>query len=275
MPDLTLLVHTEQGYGDSIQFVRFLKKARERSKAQIVLEGPLALLSLLRTVAGADQVIRAGDALPPIAAEIPLPSLPGVLGIELSDLPLDIPYLTVPESSQSTWRERMADFAAGSGSRDRAKALKVGFAWAGNPAQDQNAVRSCRLSHFARLASIPGVAWYALQKDADERALESEWPADSRAIALGPKCSDFTDTAAAICELDLVISVDTAVAHLAGALGRPIWTLLSHTPDWRWQLDRAASAWYPTMRLFRQPRWGDWDAVFAGVAAALKSTPHI
>jgi ADP-heptose:LPS heptosyltransferase len=126
------------------------------------------------------------------------------------------------------------------------------------------------LSHFARLASIAGVAWYALQKDADEQAVESEWAADSRVVALGPMLDDFTDTAAAICELDLVISVDTSVAHLAGALGRPVWTLLSHTPDWRWQLDRADSAWYPTMRLFRQPRWGDWDAVLASVAAALK-----
>ena len=272
MPGLTLFVHTEQGYGDTIQFARFLHAARERSQAKIVLEGPAALLPLLRTVAGVDEVICAGAMPPPIAAEIPLPSLPGVLQIELGDLPLDVPYLTIPESFHSTWHERMARFAARSGAH-QSNALKVGFVWAGNPAQEQNVVRSCRLSHFARLASTPGIAWYSLQKDADDRVIASEWPASGGIVALGPLLGEFADTAAAIGELDLVISVDTSVAHLAGALGRPVWTLLSHTPDWRWQLDRTDSAWYPTMRLFRQPRWGDWEAVFASVAEALSSFP--
>jgi hypothetical protein len=146
----------------------------------------------------------------------------------------------------------------------------VGFVWAGNAAQEQDIVRSCPLASFAGLAAIPGIAWFSLQKEADETALRSAWPADSRVFALGPALADFADTAAAICELDLVITVDTAVAHLAGALGRPTWTLLAHTPDWRWQLDRLDSAWYPTMRLFRQPRWGDWASVFTAVAAALR-----
>src|SRR5207244_615935 len=150
------------------------------------------------------------------------------------------------------------------------KVLKVGFAWTGNPTQQQNVVRSCPLLSFAALAAVPGVAWYSLQKEADEPALRSAWPRHSRIVALGPMLNDFADTAAAIGELDLVITVDTCVAHLAGALGHPTWTLLSHTPDWRWQLDRTDSGWYPTMRLFRQPRWGDWDSVFAAVAVALR-----
>ena len=148
--------------------------------------------------------------------------------------------------------------------------MKVGFAWSGNPAQGQNGIRSCPLAVFARLASVPGIAWYSLQKEANQTLLSSAWPARSRVVALGPMLNDFADTAAAICELDLVISVDTSVAHLTGALGRAGWVLLSHTPDWRWQLDRTDSAWYPSLRLFRQPRWGDWDAVVDAVGAALR-----
>jgi ADP-heptose:LPS heptosyltransferase len=148
--------------------------------------------------------------------------------------------------------------------------LKVGFVWAGNPAQQQNIIRSCPLSCFAALAEIPGVGWYCLQKNADEPELRRQWPAASPFAALGPMLHDFADTAAAACELDLVITVDTSVAHLAGALGRPTWTLLSHTPDWRWGLEGMASAWYPTMRLFRQLDWGNWQAVFEEVARALR-----
>ncbi len=270
MPEQTLLVHTEQGYGDTIQFVRFLEMARRRSQAKIVLEGPAALLPVLRDVAGADQVMRAGHALPAVDAEISLPSLPGVLGIGLGDLlPGPVPYLTVADSSRATWRERLAllDQQAG---RHATQTLKVGFVWAGNPAQQQNVVRSCPLANFAALATVPGVTWYSLQKEAEAAQLRSAWPAANPIVALGPMLHDFADTAAAICELDLIITVDTSVAHLAGALGRPTWVLLSHTPDWRWQLGRGDSAWYPTMRLFRQPQWGDWGAVFTDLAAELR-----
>lgn len=265
----TLLAHTEQGYGDTIQFVRFLKLARDRSQAKIVLEGPAALLPLLRGVAGADEVIRAGTPLPPIDAEISLPSLPGVLGIEIDDLAGPVPYLRVPEASRAVWRERLALLDQKTGRQDNT-GLKVGFVWSGNPEQQQNVVRSCPLAHFAALATIKGISWYSLQKEADEAQLRAAWSADNPVVALGPLCDDFADTAAAICELDLIITVDTSVAHLAGALGRPTWTLLSHTPDWRWQLDRRDSAWYPTMRLFRQPQWGDWTAVFEEVVEELK-----
>ena len=270
IPGKTLLVHSEQGYGDTILFARFVNEARDRSGAHVVLEGPAALLPLLRGIAGADDVIRSASEVPAIDAEIPLPSLPGILGTELGNLPREVPYLAVPEARRDAWRERMALLAQNEGSAGRTGALSVGFVWAGNAAQEQDIVRSFPLENFAALAAIPGIAWFSLQKEADETVLRSAWPAGSRIVALGPALADFADTAAAICELDLVITVDTAVAHLAGALGRPTWTLLAHTPDWRWQLDRTESAWYPTMRLFRQPRWGDWDAVFAAVAAALR-----
>jgi len=269
IPGQTLLVHAEQGYGDAIQFARFLKKAKERSGAQIILEGPAALLPLLRGVAGADEVLRTGTALPRIDAEIPLSSLPGALGIGPADLPLAIPYLEAPESCRRSWHERLALLARVAAPHET-DILKVGFSWSGNPAQRQNNIRSCPPAAFASLAPIPGVAWYSLQKEADQTMLSSTWPADTQVVALGPMLNDFADTAATICELDLVISVDTSVAHLTGALGRPGWILLAHTPDWRWQLDRTDSAWYPSLRLFRQPRWGDWHAVFDSVAAALR-----
>jgi ADP-heptose:LPS heptosyltransferase len=171
-----------------------------------------------------------------------------------------------PETYQAAWRSRIED----TGTATRNQPLRIGIVWTGNPGQDLNIQRSCDLGHFARLAAVPGTAWYCLQKEADDERVSSAWPADSQITALGPMLHDFADTAAVIQALDLVISVDTSVAHLAGALGRPAWVLLSHTPDWRWQLDRSDSAWYPTMRLFRQPRWGDWDAVFELVEAALR-----
>ena len=270
IPGQTLLVHAEQGYGDAIQFVRFLNKAKQRSGAQIILEGPAALLPLFRGIAGADEVLRAGTALPHIDAEIPLSSLPGALGIGLSDLTPAIPYLEAPESCRRNWHERLAMLVQTRRTLHASDLLKVGFCWSGNPVQHQNIVRSCPLAAFAGLAPIPGIAWYSLQKEADQALLYSAWPDDARVEALGPMLNDFADTAAAICELDLVISVDTSVAHLTGALGHSGWTLLSHTPDWRWQLDRADSAWYPTLRLFRQPRWGDWKAVFESVGTALR-----
>jgi hypothetical protein len=274
-----LLVHTEQGYGDTILFSRFLKRAQEHSQAKIILEGPVALLPLLSGISGADQVLRYGTSLPAIDAEISLPSLPGALGIELGDLPLEVSYLEIPEASRVAWRERMKSQAAADKPQDaagnstgplRSGPLRVGIVWAGNPGQELNAIRSCSPSDFAQLAAIPGIAWYSLQKEADDEVLQVVWPAINRITALGPALHDFADTAAAIGQLDLVISVDTAVAHLSGALGHTTWTLLSHTPDWRWQLDRADTAWYPTMRLFRQARWGDWQAVFDSVATALQ-----
>jgi Flp pilus assembly protein TadD len=270
----TLLVHTEQGYGDTILFARFLKRARERSQAQIVLEVPKALLPLLSGVSGTDLVIPFGATPPHVDAEIALPSLPGALGIELGDLPLEVNYLRVPESSRVEWSNRMQSLTGAGELPDslinQIEPFRVGIVWAGNSGQELNAIRSCSLSHFASLVSIPGIAWYSLQKEADDVTLYAAWPAGARITALGPLLHDFADTAAAIERLDLVISVDTSVAHLSGALGQTTWTLLSHTPDWRWQLDRTDSAWYPTMRLFRQPRWGDWQAVFESVAMALR-----
>src|SRR5262249_9272375 len=160
-----------------------------------------------------------------IDAEIPLASLPGILGIELADLPLEKSYLEAPESCRRMWHERLA--LLGGAAPQNSDALTVGIVWSGNGAQQQNVIRSCPPEAFARLATVPGIAWYSLQKEADQALLNSVWLGDIRTTALGPLLNDFADTAAAICELDLVISVDTSIAHLTGALGRPGWILLS------------------------------------------------
>lgn len=272
IPGRTLLVYADQGFGDTIQFARFLARAHERSQARVVLEAPATLLPLVRGLPGADEVLCMGSTLPEIDFEIPLPSLPGVLQIGAEGLVIDAPYLTIPESSRRLWQERMSLLTAGSDPGSAERNLRIGIVWRGNPAQQEDAVRSCPLSNFAQLAtSNPDILWCSLQKEADPALLQAAWPAGSRIEALGPLLSDFADTAAALCELDLLITIDTSIAHLAGALGRPVWTLLAHTPDWRWQLDGSDSPWYPSMRLFRQPRWGNWAEMFAEVAAALEN----
>lgn len=284
IPGQTLLIHTEQGYGDTIQFARFVQAAKARSESTIVLEGPVALLPLLPSVAGADTILRAGSELLHLDAEIALPSLPGVLGIELNDLPGKVPYLSAGDELSRKWADRIRELVdpacrAGSGtgaditaarSRPADGTYNVGIAWRGNPEQNQDVVRSCRLEHFAALRDIPSIAWFSLQKDTPGAEQLTEIDPGLSLIPLSRELHDFADTAAAIQALDLIITVDTSVAHLAGALGRPVWTLLCHTPDWRYQLDRTDCPWYPTMRLFRQPQWGDWGAVFGEVANALR-----
>lgn len=278
----TLLVHAEQGYGDDIQFARFLPLAKELSGANILLEGPRDLLPLLRSVAGVDVCVAAGSDLPAYDFEIALPSLPGVLQIELSSLPANVPYVMLDDAKRAEWRERLNSVVGRISNPSETRVTdglkirstenrRIGIVWQGNPAQSQDVVRSCGLGQFTRLRDVPGITWFGLQKGefAESQIARNDTGLDI--IPLGPYLHDFADTAAAICELDLVITVDTSVAHLAGALGRPVWTLLCHTPDWRWHLNRTDSPWYPTMRLFRQPTWGDWPAVFDEVAHELNN----
>lgn len=281
IPHRTLLVHTEQGYGDSIQFARFLPLAQKQSGARIILEGPRDLLPLLKSIPGVAEFIVAGTSLPHCDYEIGLPSLPGALHVELSNLPAQVPYLNVDESRREFWRELLSKLSQENRANPSSTAhdsdscssrkLRIGIVWQGNPTKSQDHVRSCGLSHFARFRELKSIDWFSLQKGPKG---ESQLAANSTGLDIIPLSAhlhDFVETAAAICELDLVITVDTSVAHLAGALGRPVWTLLCHTPDWRWQLGRVDSPWYPTMRLFRQPSWGDWPAVFEAVAAQLSS----
>jgi len=254
-----LLVHYEQGYGDSIQFWRFLPRLRACG-ARVILQERAALAPLVRSDWGVDRVI--GNADEPVGASeydlhVSLLDLPGLFDAGLNDVAGAVPYVRADGDRV----RRMAKRIPSSGCR-------VGIVWAGSARHENDRHRSCRLSWFLELARVPGVRLINLQKGPAEAELAGA--EGLGVVALGPDLRDFADTAGAIASLDLVIGVDTAVVHLAGAMGRPVWTLLPFAPDWRWMLGRADSPWYPTMRLFRQPTWGDWPSVFIQVVDALR-----
>ncbi len=246
----SILVHAEQGFGDTLQFIRFVPTIAERG-GSVVLEVPASLVRLARTIAGASQIVAAGDPLPAFDCHCPLLSLPRVLKTNLATIPNAVPYLGVPAEASTVWAERIAT----------APGLRVGIAWAGTT---QGTID---LQLFQPLWEITGISWFSLQVGAESRGLSSLDRV--KIVDLAPWLTDFAETAAAIRHLDLVISVDTSVAHLAGALGRQTWVLLPHVPDWRWLLDRDDSPWYPTARLFRRKNAGDWPVMANAVAAAL------
>ncbi|NJO76237.1 MAG: tetratricopeptide repeat protein, partial [Leptolyngbyaceae cyanobacterium RM1_406_9] len=260
----TILLHAEQGFGDTIQFIRYAPLVAERG-GRVIVECPEALVRLLQTTAGIDQVIPKGAPLPEFHVHAPLLSLPRIFGTTLKTIPAQIPYLKPPAS----------DF--------RLEALpdrfKVGIVWAGSPDHRSDRDRSCSLDQFAKLLEVPNVQLYSLQKGPRTADL-SQLPNASAIQDLSPQLKDFADTAAAMMQLDLIITVDTSVGHLAGALGRPVWVLLSFAADWRWMCDRPDSPWYSTLRLFRQPTPGDWDSVLTQTIQTLKtktlpSTPSL
>jgi hypothetical protein len=216
-----------------------------------VLEVPKPLLRLARTVAGTSEVVPMGDPLPGFDCHCPLLSLPRVLRTNLATIPNAMPYLSAPAEASGVWAERIAT----------APGLRVGVVWAGT------IVGAIDLRLLQSLWEVDGVSWFSLQ--VGERSGDISSLSGVKIADLSPWLVDFAETAAAICHLDLVISVDTSVAHLAGALGRPIWLLLRHPPEWRWLLEREDSPWYPTARLFRQRKEGDWSCVAREVAAAL------
>jgi tetratricopeptide (TPR) repeat protein len=253
----TLLLSTEQGMGDALQFVRFAAPLA-KAGARVILRAPDAQAPLLATAPGVDQVVRTIDPLPAHDFQLPLLSLGGVLHTDETNIPAAVPYLSV---SRENAAEVAPQMVVPEGT------LRVGLSWAGNRQQANDRRRSCPLSALAPLFQLPGIEWYSLQKGDGEDQIASV-PAAARIRQLDAR-NDFARKAALIAELDLVISVCTSNAHLAGALGKPLWVLLCHAPDWRWRLDRSDSLWYPTAHLFRQPAPGDWDSVVAEVRAAL------
>ena len=261
IPGQTLLVHADQGFGDTIQFVRFVSIVKQRSQAQIILECQQELLSLFANLDGVDQLVSEGNPLPDFDRQISLSSLGNMLDIELDTMPADVPYLSSTHLLTPELQQLLDSAPAGE--------FKIGIAWQGNPQQARDLVRSCALEVFQPLWSVEGVSIFSLQTGETGRSELDKNSADARLVDVGCHFHDFADTTAVLRHLDLIISVDTAVVHLAGALGRPVWTLLAHTPDWRWLLDRSDSPWYPTMRLFRQPRWGDWPTVMRHAASEL------
>ena len=257
----TMLLYTEQGLGDAIQFARYAPLVKAKG-GRVVLVCQQGLKGLFATLEGVDEVVegtRVGEAtLPPFQVQSSLLSLPGLLRTNLETIPASIPYLHPDPEKKRHWQ---GYFAALPG-------LKIGIVWAGNPHFGNDSNRSCRLSDFAPLFDLPGVSLFSLQKEAGALR-RADLPTTASLTDLSEHLTDFTDTAAIVANLDLVISVDTAVAHLAGAIGAPVWTLLPFSPDWRWLLDRKDTPWYPTMRLFRQPRTADWQSLFTEIAAEL------
>jgi tetratricopeptide (TPR) repeat protein len=250
----TILLHAEEGLGDSIHFARYVPLVAARG-ARVVLETYKPLARLFQGLDGISHVITQGEPLPSADLQCPLQSLPRAFGTRLETIPSAVPYLRVPSEPANRWRA----WLAGGGRR-------VGLVWAGSPTHGKDRERSIAFDRLAPLWRIPGVSWFSLQIGA--RATDA---ADSAVADLSQALTDLTETAAAICALDLVIAVDTSVAHLAGALGRPVWLVLPTTPDWRWMLGRDDSPWYPTMRLFRQMQPGNWEGVIARVAAELRA----
>jgi len=251
-----LLIAREAGFGDLLQFARFFPLVKARG-GTVVLECAPELATLAATFAGVDAVAVSDGislAATPHDLVLPLMSLPGTLGIGADGIGMTDPYIMIgPERVAETARRLQV----------RADQLNVGLVWAGNAALANDAARSAPLTALAPLFTVPGIRWFGLQTG--PRALEAG-PTFER---LGPQLHDFAQTAAVMSALDLVITTCTASAHLAGALGRPAWVLLNHLPEWRWQADPVTSAWYPSVRLFRQPEPGAWDAVAEAVARAL------
>ncbi len=263
--DAVLLVHAEQGLGDTFQFLRFVADARARV-GRVLLVVPPQLKALAATVAGADAVYGYGEGVPGCHLHIPLMSLPLVLGIEEKNLTRRTPYLKADATRVERWAAwRTANCPTG---------LLVGLAWQGNPKARADVGRSMDLAQLRALGDLPGVTFVALQKGEALAQVAAERKNDGFAVLTPDAPFDeggeaFADTAALMNVCDLVLTTDTAIAHLAGALGRPTWVMLKDVPDWRWLRERADSPWYPGMRLFRQPEPGNWSAVAAAVRAVL------
>lgn len=253
-PEKTLFLHAEQGFGDAIQTIRFISTARERV-GRVILECRPELATLFQHAKCADVVLPHGETIPEFDFVISLASLPHALGVTLESIPGKSPYLEAPPA------EALPAAPAGH--------LKVGLVWAGNPGHHQDAARSIPFNDLAPLLKVAGVRFYSLQQTVPARD-ESFLQSVGDVIDTSLKFPDFLETASIIANLDLVVTVDTAVAHLAGALGKPVWMLLQHSPDWRWFLNRADTPWYPSMRLFRQGERGRWDLPVKRVTDALR-----
>jgi tetratricopeptide (TPR) repeat protein len=247
-----ILLHAEQGLGDTVQFIRYVPQVARRG-GRIAVACQPELLALLKTMEGVEEWATPGQAWPQFDVHCPLPSLPAALRTTPATIPAIVPYLSADAEKSEQWALRLPN-----GVR------KIGLSWAGRPTHPHDRERSLQLE---RLAPLSGSAWFcSLQKG--ESAAQAKSP-PMELTDWTRELNDMSDTAALIDQLDLVITVDTSVAHVAGALGKPVWVLLPFVPDWRWMLHRADSPWYPTMRLFRQPRPGDWQTPIGQIAEEL------
>jgi tetratricopeptide (TPR) repeat protein len=261
----TVLLHAEQGFGDTLQFCRYVPHVVERG-AIVILEVQKSLCELMTTLPCTVHIVARGDTLPAFDLHCPLLSLPLAFGTRLDTIPAQTPYLSAPENKTSAWRQRI-------GKHERPR---IGLVWAGDPRNHMSGAkridrqRSLQFDQLAPILQVRDCEFYSLQKGDDARAQLRDSALDHGVIDWSADFHDFSDTAALIDNLDLVIAVDTAVAHLAGALGKPLWLLNRYDTCWRWLLDRRDSPWYPTARLFRQDETRLWDGVIARVQTALR-----
>jgi tetratricopeptide (TPR) repeat protein len=250
-----ILLHAEQGLGDTLQFIRYVPLVAARG-AKIILEVPSELSRLIESSLGSTaRIVSRGSRLPDFDWQSPLLSLPLVFQTDLNSIPASIPYLQADPRLTGDFAQHFT--ATNSG-------LRVGIVWSGSPRHTRDPQRSIPLARLRALIEISGATFYSLQKGPATKEL-LDMPLDLNLIDLSGHLNDFADTAGALANLDLLVTVDTAVAHLAGALGKPVWILLTRNPDWRWLLDREDSPWYPTARLFRQKVAGDWSTVIERV----------
>lgn len=250
----TLLIHAEQGLGDTMQFCRY--DLPSDGPVLLEVQPRIARLIASRFRGGEAPIMRTPkDPLPPIDLQCPLMSLPAIR----RTIPATTPYLFAEPDAEARWRERIGGFG-----------FRVGIAWQGNPDRREDQGRSIPLREFLPLAALPDIRLIGLQRDAGAEQRTDDMPVEWLGDDFDSGPDGFIDTAAAMMHLDLVITSDTAIAHLAGALGRPVWVALRAVPDWRWMLNRPDSPWYPTMRLFRQTTRGDWSTVFAAMRLALE-----
>jgi hypothetical protein len=256
----TILLFADHGIGDTLQFIRYAPLVHERG-GRVVVACQKKIARLLASCPGVEDVAAKGSPLPEHAVYVPLMSLPMIFGTQLSTIPSRVPYLHADAESVNRWRAAVGP----------PQAFKIGVVWQGNPRHRHDRERSFRLAHLEELARARGVQLVSLQ---GIFGLDQLTEVESRftVTRLGEQLSDFMDIAAVMQSLDLVIAPDTALVHLAGALGVPVWLALSFAPDWRWLLERQDSPWYPSMRIFRQKQWGDWRDVFDGMADELRKT---
>jgi hypothetical protein len=253
----TILLCEEQGLGDTLHFVRYAELLKDQG-ARLVVQCRPQLVTLLERVRGIDAAVSTLAPPPRFDAYVSLPSLPCILGTTLATIPADVPYLSVDPALAARWKEELAAMPG----------FKVGVAWHGDPVNTMNRYRSFPAEALAPLAAIPGARLVSLQFGPGREQL-AQLGGRFPIVDLGDRLGDFHTTGAIMQNLDLVITCDSSPAHLAGGLGLPVWVALPFVPDWRWLLNRTGSPWYPTMRLYRQPRAGDWQSVFAEISRDL------
>ncbi|HSV14344.1 MAG TPA: glycosyltransferase family 9 protein, partial [Tepidisphaeraceae bacterium] len=243
------------------QFIRYVPMVAERGARVVLLSHQPKLLPLLKQIPGVARIITEAWEQPQYDVQCSLLALPRLFKTTVATIPRGDAYLKADPALTATWADRLIAL--------NKPGKRVGIVWAGNPDHRNDRNRSMPLEALLPLGEMVGITLYSLQKGPAAAQLAASPALGAKLIDIAPQLNDFADTAAAIVNLDLIISVDTSVAHVAGAMGKPVWLLLPLSPDWRWMLDRADSPWYPSMRLFRQRRLGDWAGVAADVAQAI------